>query len=79
MQFAEWTAANLALARNVLRNSADDEHRAIAAALIGYAPKKGLVIDDLQYAMQDIDEAVRANAMRSLAAIAVPLPGSSRC
>jgi hypothetical protein len=66
--------------REVLRNAAEPGQRAIAAALIGYASNKAEVIDDLQYALQDPDEAVRANALRSLTAIAVlaskqPAPG----
>jgi hypothetical protein len=61
----------LKLIREVLRDSANDEHRAIAATVIGYAPRKSGVIDDLLYAMQDPDETVRANAIRSLEAIAV--------
>ena len=57
--------------RRVLRDSADPAQRAAAAYVIGYAPTKRLVVDDLQSAMQDPDESVRANAIRSLAAIAV--------
>ena len=62
---------SLALLRNVLRNSPEPEQRAIATAIIGYAPDKQAVLDDLQYAMQDPEEAVRANAMRALTAIGV--------
>ncbi len=61
----------LPLLRDVLRNSADDEHRAIAAYIIGYAPTKRLVVDDLQQAVQDPGDTVRNNAMRALGAIAV--------
>ena len=57
--------------RDVLRNSADEEHRAMAAYIIGYAPKKRLVVDDLQQAVQDSGSAVRNNAMRALDAIGV--------
>jgi hypothetical protein len=57
--------------RQVLRESGDASQRAIAAYVIAYAPIKRLVVDDLQYAMQDPDESVRAHAIRSLAAIAV--------
>ena len=52
--------------RVVLRDSSDDEQRAIAAYVIGYAKTKRLVAPDLQYALQDPNEVVRANAMRSL-------------
>jgi hypothetical protein len=62
---------NLARLRDVLRNSADEAQRSIAATLIGYAPDKKAVVADLEYAVQDPDEDVRANAMRALNAIAV--------
>lgn len=57
--------------REVLRSSANDEHRAIAAYVIGYAPLKRLVVDDLQVAIQDPDDGVRHNALRALTAISV--------
>ena len=57
--------------RDVLRNSADSEQRAMASYIIGYTPKKRLVVDDLQYAMQDPEDTVRGNAMRALGAMAV--------
>jgi hypothetical protein len=70
-RFLAYAAGNVPVLRDVLRNSADSEHRAIAAYVIGYAPTKRLVVDDLQYAMQDPDDSVRNNAMRALVAIAV--------
>jgi hypothetical protein len=69
--FAAYAATNLPLLRNVLRDGAEASQRAMAATIIGYAPDKKAVVDDLQYALQDPDESVRANAMRSLTAIAV--------
>ncbi len=71
LHFAEYAAANLPNLREVLRNGSDPDQRAIAATVIGYAPRKAEVVNDLQYALQDPDEAVRANAIRSLTAIAV--------
>jgi hypothetical protein len=71
LQFADFAGGHLPLLRNVLRDSDDPEQRAIAAALIGYAPNKKDVLNDLGYALQDPDEAVRSNALRSLNAIAV--------
>ena len=56
--------------RTVLHDSADGHQRACATYLLGYAPDKRLVIDDLQFALRDPDEAVRANAIRALTAIA---------
>jgi hypothetical protein len=70
-QFTPYARDNLKLLRDVLRSCPEPEQRAIAAGIIGYAPDKKAVLDDLQLAMQDPDEAVRANAMRALAAVAV--------
>jgi hypothetical protein len=70
-QFISFAADHVQLLRDVLRNAAEPDERATAAVVIGYAPKKQEVVNDLQYAMQDPDESVRANAMRSLKAIAV--------
>lgn len=71
LHFADFAAEHVPLLRDVLRNGAEGGERAIAAAVIGYAPKKAEVADDLQYALGDPDEAVRANAMRALTAFAV--------
>lgn len=57
--------------QRVLRESANAEHRAIAAYILGYVTSKTSVQDDLQYALRDPDETVRANALRALAAFAV--------
>lgn len=59
------------LLREVLRGAADARQRAIAAYVLGYSPKKKVVANDLQYAIQDFDPTVRNNAMRALSAIAV--------
>ncbi len=64
----------LALLRDVLRSSGDPEHRAIAAAVIAYAPNPASVIADLQHGLRDADEGVRANAVRGLGEIAAPPP-----
>jgi hypothetical protein len=73
--FIPYAKDNLKLLRDVLRDAADPDQRAMAATLIGYAPDKTQVVADLEYAMQDPDEPVRANAMRSLSAIAVLATG----
>ncbi len=70
-RFLEQAEKHLDLLRDVLRNSADEEHRAIAAYVLGYAPDKKAVVDDLLYALRDPDGTVRDNAMRALAAIEV--------
>ena len=62
---------NLEPLRNVLRNSGDEEQRATAAYVIGYASRKADVINDLQYALRDADAGVRVNATRNLLALAV--------
>ena len=71
LQFPDVAAKNLPQLRDVLRNSSDDEQRAIAAGLIGYAPKKDQVSADLQFALRDADPGVRSNAARALVALAV--------
>ena len=57
--------------KTALRNSGDGEQRAIAAYVIGYASGKAAVVDDLQYALKDADDTVRANAIRAMAAVGV--------
>ncbi len=69
-EFVPLADANYDSLHQVLRGSSDPEQRAIAAYVIGYASARPLAVDDLQYAMQDADESVRANAVRSLASIA---------
>ena len=71
LQFPGVAETRLGELRNVLRNSSDDEQRAIAAFLIGYAPKKDQVAEDLQFALRDADPGVRANAARAIVALAV--------
>lgn len=70
-KFLELAKEHESKLREVLRDSGDDEHRAIAAYLIGYAPDKRTVIGDLLRAVRDPEDTVRNNAVRSLAAIAV--------
>ena len=70
-EFVTYAREHVDLLRNVLRTASEPDQRAAAAAVIGYAPNKPAVVNDLQYALQDPDEAVRANAIRSLTAFAV--------
>jgi hypothetical protein len=56
--------------RHVLRTSADPDHRALAAQILGYAASKRAVVDDLVYAMRDPSAEVRNNTTRALALIA---------
>jgi hypothetical protein len=70
-KFVDFAAGHLDLLRDELRTGSVPEERAVAAMVIGYAPRKLDVVNDLQFAIDDPDDAVRANAMKSLAAIAV--------
>jgi hypothetical protein len=70
-RFVELAEKHLDDLRDVLHKSGDDEQRAIAAYVLGYAPKKRAIVDDLQYALKDSDDTVRGNAIRALAAVAV--------
>jgi hypothetical protein len=63
----------LELLRDVLRNSSEAQHRAAAASIVSYAAAKTNVVGDLQYALQDPDEIVRANAARALKDVAIQM------
>ena len=84
-RFVTFAGEHLDQLRDVLRNGAEADQRAIAAAVIGYAPNKQDVVNDLQSAVQDPDESVRANAIRSLERVrgggnhASRRPGFSSC
>lgn len=73
--FLPYVDRDLAVIDRVVRESADTEQRTIAAYVLQYAPRSPRAIktmlDDLQYAMQDQQDTVRENAMRSLRAVAV--------
>jgi len=71
LQFPDMARNQIRELRDVLRNSIDDEQRAIAAYVIAYAPRKTDIADDLQYALRDADPAVRGNAARGMMALAV--------
>jgi hypothetical protein len=70
-QFIPIAKDHLMELREVLRNASDEEQRAAAAYVIGYAPKKAEIVNDLQYALRDADASVRNNATRNLAALSV--------
>ncbi|HLK69706.1 MAG TPA: hypothetical protein VKU19_40030 [Bryobacteraceae bacterium] len=70
-EFISFATDHLEQLRDVLHMSADADQRTVAAAVIGYAPNKKAVINDLEQAIQDPEESVRGNAIRSLNAIAV--------
>ena len=69
-RFPALADANLNLLREVLRDSADEEHRAIAAYLLPYSDKRADVVEDLRQALTDSDPEVRTRAVRALTALA---------
>ena len=69
-KFIGIAANNLKLLRQVLRESADPTHRALAAQIIAYSADKKLVVEDLLYGMRDSYSDVRNDSMRALGIIA---------
>lgn len=69
--FVEFATTHLDALRSVLHNGSDPDTRAAAAAIIGYGPKTQAVVDELQFALDDPEPAVRSNAIRALAALTV--------
>jgi hypothetical protein len=67
----ELVESHQSILRRILRESADPDDRTLAATLLGYGPKSQGLIDDLQYALRDPEQPVRAAALRSLAPLAV--------
>ena len=70
-RFVGFAELHLEALKAVLRESEDEEQRAVAAYVLGYAPKKAQVVNDLQLALRDPDPDVRANALRALKPIAI--------
>lgn len=70
-RFLGFAELHLEVLKAVLREAEDEEQRAVAAYVLGYAPKKALVVNDLQQALRDPDPDVRANALRALSPIAL--------
>ncbi len=73
--FLPAVATNLAWIDRVVREAADPEQRAAAAYLLQYGPRgphtTPVIVNGLQYALQDSDDTVRENAARALKAVAV--------
>jgi tRNA(Leu) C34 or U34 (ribose-2'-O)-methylase TrmL len=65
-QFVKFAARDIKQLRDVLHNSINAEHRALAAEVIAYTKNKQAVVSDLVIAIKDPDEGVRNNAMRAL-------------
>lgn len=70
-RFLAFASEHLDLLRSVIAGGSEPDQRAIAAAVIAYAPDKASVVNDIQAALQDPEEPVRANAIRALNAFAV--------
>jgi hypothetical protein len=71
LQFPDLASEHLKLLRQILREGADPNLRVVAATVLGYAPLSQNLIEDLQFALRDPEQEVRANALRSLAPIAL--------
>lgn len=69
-RFVVFAAQHETLLRTVLKNSADEQHRAVAAQILAYAADKKSVVTDLVRATRDPDAAVRNNAIRALGVMA---------
>ena len=69
-KFLVFASGRLDILKRVLAESADRNHRAAAAYVIGYAENKQDVVEDLVDASLDPDPSVRTNATRALTAIA---------
>ena len=66
MQFIPLAKDHLRELRDVLRASSDEEQRAAAAYVIGYAFHKSDVVGDLQYALRDPSSSVRISRTISI-------------
>jgi hypothetical protein len=71
LKFPEIAKERIDQLRRVLRNAADEEQRATAAYILGYALRKQDVVNDLQSGLRDPAQSVRSNAVGALLAIAI--------
>lgn len=73
--FRAYAADGLPTIEDVIHHSSDPEQRTLAAYLLQYAPRGPRttpnILDDLQYALLDVEDNVRETAMQSLRAIMV--------
>ena len=68
--FVHLATQNQSTLANVLHQSANQQHRAIAAQVLAYSPAKRTIVADLVQATRDPYPTVRNNAVRALAIIA---------
>jgi hypothetical protein len=71
LKFLDLAKQHVNILRKVLMTAEDPAQRSIAAYVIGYAPQSQAIVNDLQQALRDPDDSVRANAAQSLKALAV--------
>ena len=71
LQFVDLAEEHADQLRKVIRESGDPSQRAMAVYVLGYLKAKPRVVDDLFYALKDVDDTVRSNAIRALGAISV--------
>ena len=71
LRFVGFAARDAALLRDVLRNSSDSSHRALAAEVLAYGSDRAAIIRDLGDAVLDPASGVRNNAVRALALLAI--------
>lgn len=69
-RFITFAARDLKLLRDVLRHSADAEHRALAAQVIAYTANKQAIVNDLVEATRDPAGGARNDATRALSVMA---------
>ena len=77
-RFITYAKRDLSQLRLVLRSSGDTAHRALAALVLGYAPDKQAVVEDLVNGISDPADEVRNNAMRALLVFADMDPAATR-
>lgn len=74
-QFVALAAKYLPQLHDVVRTSGDADQRAMAAYILQYGPRgprtSKELVNDVQYALQDVDDSVRSNAIRALSAMYV--------
>ncbi|MFZ0589681.1 MAG: hypothetical protein WAM39_04310 [Bryobacteraceae bacterium] len=73
--FIPLVAKYLEAVHRVIRTSHDSDQRSMAAYVLQYGPRgphtSAEIVADLQYALQDVDDTVRVNAIRALTAMYV--------
>jgi hypothetical protein len=74
-RFVELAAKYLPALHEAVRTARDPEQRAMAAYILQYGPRgprtSQQLVNDVQYALRDVDDHVRANAIRALSAMYV--------